>query len=33
VDAIGEYDPVDVALGELEAHWQRDHPENTEKAA
>ena len=33
VAAVGEYDPVDVALGELEAHWQRDHPEKTESKA
>lgn len=33
VTAVGEYDPVDVALGELEAHWAKDHRENTEKAA
>ena len=33
VDAWGEYDPVDVALGALEAHWQRDHPEERKEAA
>ena len=27
VAAIGEYDPVDVALGELEKHWQTEHRE------
>lgn len=24
---MGEYDPVDVALGDLEAHYARVHPE------
>lgn len=33
VQAWGEYDPVDVALGALEAHWAKDHRETEKKAA
>lgn len=26
VSAVGEYDPIDAALGDLETHWQHEHP-------
>lgn len=31
LSAMGEYDPVDVALGDLEAHYVRCHPELAEE--
>lgn len=31
VSAMGEYDDVDVALADLEAHYARAHPESGEE--
>lgn len=31
VSAMGEYDPVDVAVGDLEAHYARHHPDLAEE--
>lgn len=28
---MGEYDPVDVAMGDLEAHYAAEHPELVEE--
>jgi len=29
----GEYDPLDVALGELERHWTKDHRDEQREAS
>src|SRR5690606_21111952 len=31
--AVGEYDPMDVALEELERHYEREHRDKGEKAS